>query len=152
MDGEKGGGVRHFMTLPLKRYADFDGRSQRAEYWWYTLAWWLVVIGLYILFGAATFTALPEPDAPGGGEGSSAVFWIALIAIIAFFLLTLIPNIAVTVRRFHDQDKSGWLYLLNFVPYIGALVIIVFMCLEGTRGPNGYGDDPKAENTASVFE
>jgi uncharacterized membrane protein YhaH (DUF805 family) len=66
------------------------------------------------------------------------------IALIGFIILgCLIPSIAVQVRRFHDQDKSGWFVLLNFIPSIGGIIVLVFMCLEGTRGPNRYGPDPK---------
>jgi uncharacterized membrane protein YhaH (DUF805 family) len=45
-------------------------------------------------------------------------------------------------RRFHDQDLSGWLILLYFIPYVGGLIIMVFMCIRGTDGPNRYGSDP----------
>ncbi|WP_338338264.1 DUF805 domain-containing protein, partial [Xanthomonas citri] len=46
-------------------------------------------------------------------------------------------------RRLHDQDKSGWFYLISLVPYVGAFVLLVFMCIEGTPGPNQYGENPK---------
>ena len=59
-------------------------------------------------------------------------------------LAVFVPGLAVTVRRFHDQDKSGWLALLGLVPYVGGIVVLVFMCLEGTKGENRYGLDPKA--------
>jgi len=55
----------------------------------------------------------------------------------------LIPNLAVQVRRFHDQDKSGWFVLLGLIPYIGGLILLVFMLFEGTRGSNRFGEDPK---------
>ena len=71
-------------------------------------------------------------------------FWIIIFALIGLYsLFVLIPSIAVQVRRFHDQDKSGWFVLINFVPYIGGIIVLVFMLLEGTRGPNKYGPDPK---------
>jgi uncharacterized membrane protein YhaH (DUF805 family) len=55
------------------------------------------------------------------------------------------------VRRFHDQDKSGWFVLLNLIPYIGGIIVLVFMCLEGTRGPNRFGPDPKGQDVGDVF-
>lgn len=74
---------------------------------------------------------------------------------LLFGLLTLgllIPSLAVQVRRFHDQDKSGWFWLLNFVPYVGGIIVLVFMCLEGTKGPNRFGPDPKeVENLSDIF-
>jgi len=54
-----------------------------------------------------------------------------------------VPSIAVTVRRLHDQGKSGWFYLISLVPYVGGFIVLVFMCLEGTPGPNEYGENPK---------
>jgi uncharacterized membrane protein YhaH (DUF805 family) len=64
----------------------------------------------------------------------------------------IVPSIAVQVRRFHDQDKSGWFVLLGFIPFVGGLIVLVFMCLEGTRGPNQYGPDPKGAGNAETFE
>ena len=52
------------------------------------------------------------------------------------------PAIAVQVRRFHDQDKSGWFVLLGLIPYVGGLIVLVFMCLPGTPGPNRFGPRP----------
>jgi uncharacterized membrane protein YhaH (DUF805 family) len=49
----------------------------------------------------------------------------------------------VQVRRFHDQDKSGWFVLLSLIPFLGAIIVLVFMFLEGTKGPNRFGPDPK---------
>lgn len=66
---------------------------------------------------------------------------LMVVGVVAA-LAMLVPNIAVTVRRFHDQDKSGWFYLLSFIPYVGGLIMIIFMCQAGTRGPNRFGSDP----------
>ena len=54
------------------------------------------------------------------------------------------PGLAVTVRRLHDTGKSGWLYLLALIPYIGSLIIFIFTVIKGDRGDNKYGPDPKA--------
>ncbi len=70
---------------------------------------------------------------PGAGSGLVA---IAFGLFGLFALAVFIPTIAVQVRRFHDQDKSGWMLLLAFIPYLGGLIVLIFMCLEGTRGPN----------------
>jgi uncharacterized membrane protein YhaH (DUF805 family) len=72
--------------------------------------------------------------------------------MMLFVLGSFIPGLAVTVRRFHDQDKSGWLVLLNFIPYLGGFIVFIFMCLDGTRGENSYGPDPKAWNNDGVFD
>ncbi|WP_164263979.1 DUF805 domain-containing protein, partial [Stenotrophomonas maltophilia] len=74
----------------------------------------------------------------------SGTGFAALIIIGIYSLATIIPNIAVTVRRFHDQDRSGWMILLSFIPFVGGLILFIFMCLDGTRGENRFGLDPKA--------
>jgi uncharacterized membrane protein YhaH (DUF805 family) len=138
-----------WMILPLKRYADFSGRSRRLEYWMFSLFIGLVVLGGVILafaLGATTWE-------PGKGKDVAPPFATMAIlgAVVIFYLLILIPAIAVQVRRFHDQDKSGWMILLNFIPYVGGIVVFVFMCLEGTPGANRFGPDPLGRSDASVF-
>ncbi|HEV2569507.1 DUF805 domain-containing protein [Sphingomonas sp.] len=123
--------------LPLKRYADFSGRSRRKEFWLFTLLVTIVMIVLAIVTGAGAVFMDPASAASGAGFG------MGVILILLLSLALFIPGLAVQVRRFHDQDKSGWFVLLNFIPYLGGLIVLVFMCLEGTRGPNRFGPDPK---------
>jgi uncharacterized membrane protein YhaH (DUF805 family) len=110
--------------LPVRRYAQFEGRSSRKEFWLFQL---LFVAGL-LPFGL--LGVLTGPDV-------AAVFY--LLGVLGL----LIPQIAVQVRRFHDQDKPGWLVLLNLIPYLGAIVVLIFMLLDGTPGANRFGEDPK---------
>ena len=141
----------HWMILPYRRYADFSGRSQRMEYWMFTLFYWLVIV----LCVGAMLVGLPWSELNQSANRDSSppgpLFWLGMTLAVAFFLGTLVPSIAVIVRRFHDQNLSGWMYLLGFIPYVGGLVVFVFMCLDGTRGPNQYGDDPKDPGMAAVF-
>ncbi len=108
--------------LALKKYAIFNGRSRRLEYWMFSLVSVLIGIGL------------------GGAE-----FWIGTPPRLSLIygLAVLIPALSVTVRRLHDTDHSGWWLLINLVPVIGALVLLVFMLMEGKRDRNQYGPDPK---------
>lgn len=132
-----------YMLMPLRRYADFSGRSQRKEYWMFLLGYLIVAVLFFLLLLMARGSGGQAPS--GAALGIMGLGGIFLLAII-------IPSIAVQVRRFHDQDKSGWFVLLNFIPYIGGLIVLVFMCLEGTRGPNRFGPDPKnVEHVADVF-
>ena len=62
-----------------------------------------------------------------------------------FGLVTIIPNIAIAIRRLHDRDYSGWWYLLVFIPLIGWLILFIWFCLKGTDGPNRFGPDPLAD-------
>ena len=126
-----------WMLMPFKRYADFNGRSQRMEYWMFTLFIMIVAFVLVMLAG------LLGGFSDSSGSGLSMIVLIPLILLV---LATIIPSIAVTVRRFHDQDKSGWFYLLSFIPYVGGLIVFVFMCLDGTPGPNRFGPDPKGDH------
>lgn len=75
--------------------------------------------------------------------GTGIVFMLVAVALF-------IPSLAVQVRRFHDQDKSGWMVLLAFIPFIGGLVVLIFMLLEGTHGPNRYGPDPKGRDSTDI--
>jgi uncharacterized membrane protein YhaH (DUF805 family) len=134
---EAGEQTMEWMLLPLKRYADFSGRSRRKEYWMFVLGVFIAAILLSIVEGATGMSGMI-----GGAYGP-------LTAI--FFLGILVPSIAVQVRRFHDQDKSGWFVLLALIPILGSLAIFIFMCLSGTHGPNRFGPDPKDPTSAEVF-
>lgn len=131
-----------YMLMPLKRYAEFSGRSRRKEYWMFTL-------GIVIVSIVLTMLLLGGMDFNNGGFGALGGVSLAILALFA--LATFIPALAVQVRRFHDQDKSGWFVLLNFLPYVGGIIVLVMMCLEGTRGPNRFGPDPKGGANADVF-
>jgi len=132
-----------WMIMPLKRFAEFSGRSRRKEYWMFVLLQMLILIPVAIL---AILMGGPVED-PANPLGSTAI----LIVLGAYLLVFFIPGLAVQVRRFHDQDKSGWFILLGFIPYVGSLILLVFMCLEGTRGPNRFGQDPKDPYVEDVF-
>lgn len=126
-----------WMLLPLKRYADFSGRSRRKEYWMFVLGVFIAAIVLSIVEGILGMSGMV-----GGVYGPLTTI---------FLLAVIIPSIAVQVRRFHDQDKSGWMVLLAFIPILGGLAVLIFMCLEGTRGSNRFGPDPKDPASAQVF-
>lgn len=108
-----------WMLLPLKRYSDFQGRSQRKEFWMYYLLWVIIYVVLNVLVAAV---------------GSVAGILAAIV-----YLALLIPTIAVGVRRMHDVDKSGWFLLIPIYSLILALT-------PGTPGPNRFGPDPLGGN------
>lgn len=132
-----------YMIMPIKRYADFQGRSRRKEYWMFVLFQLLLMVPVVLIL-----SLLGGLDA----DGESTLGGILLIIFGLIYLgVFLIPGLAVQVRRFHDQDKSGWFILLGFIPYIGSIVVLVFMCLEGTGGSNRFGPDPKDPYSEDVF-
>ncbi len=136
-----------WMLLPYRRYADFSGRSRRKEYWMFQLMQ-LVVIALLI---AVIFAGMPRFDDTGNPGEPGMMVYVGGGLMALYVLASFVPALAVQVRRFHDQDKSGWFILLGFIPYAGGIIVLVFMCLDGTRGPNRFGDDPKDPSSADVF-
>ena len=126
-----------WMLMPLRRYAEFSGRSQRKEYWMYTLGLIIVYVVVGFVEGILGLTGMI-----GGAYGP----------LTALLLLgTLIPGIALGIRRLHDIDKSGWWLLIAFVPLIGSLVLLYFFVTDGTAGPNQFGADPKNRGQVEAF-
>jgi uncharacterized membrane protein YhaH (DUF805 family) len=113
----------------LRKYAVFEGRAQRKEYWFFVLFSVLISIGLTII---DTTTGLF--DAKAG---------IGLLSGI-YSLAVLIPSIAVGVRRLHDTNRSGWWLLISFIPLIGTIVLIVFLATDSKPEANQYGPNPKS--------
>ncbi|MBC2777559.1 DUF805 domain-containing protein [Parasphingopyxis marina] len=132
-----------YMLMPLRRYADFEGRSRRTEYWMFVL--------FYVILFVAAFVVGMILDAILGSMSGGGMGIITMILVIGLALALFVPSLAVQVRRFHDQDKSGWFVLLGFIPYVGGIIVLVFMCLDGTPGPNRFGPDPKERGNADVF-
>lgn len=136
---KKGDLLMEWMLMPVRRYADFSGRSRRKEFWMFQLGIVLLYIAVVIL--GAILGAISETRA----GIVMIIFAIAMLGLI-------IPSLAVAVRRLHDQDKSGWMILLGFIPLIGGIILLVFYCTEGTPGPNQYGPDPKGQADPTAFE
>ena len=128
------------------RYTDFSTRSSRSEYWWVALFMAIVYIVLLI----PAFGSLGSMDFEAIEAGDLSTFSMGpFIPLLLFVLASFIPSIALAVRRIHDFDKSGWLYLLfivvSMVPILGIIASIgwiVVMCLRGTQGDNRFGPDP----------
>lgn len=100
----------------LKKYADFNGRARRSEYWYFALFSGLISFLISFTLGALS----PK---------------LVMLGSI-YSLAVLVPSIAVAVRRMHDVNKSGWFILI-------PIYNLILACTNGTSGPNEYGDDPK---------
>lgn len=136
----------NWMILPYRRYAEFAGRSRRREYWKFALFYVLVMIALNAVFGTndverGNGAFVYGSRLVGAGGWIGGLFW----------LVSIVPGLAVSVRRLHDQDRSGWLLLLWLIPFMGWFALLVLMCLDGTRGANRFGPDPKNPTPADVF-
>ncbi len=125
----------------FRKYATFSGRASLSEYWWWQLASFLV----YLLLGIATLvagvaTGRPNPD--GGGILLGPVAGVGAAVIAAWFLATLVPQLAIAVRRLHDADLSGWMVLLRLVPSVGDVIVIVLTLLPSN--PRGARFDRRS--------
>ena len=106
----------------LANYANFKGRARRSEYWWFFL---FVNVSLVALnFVAALLTD------------------VLIVFFVVFGLTLLFPAIAVTARRLHDTNRTGWWMLVGFIPIIGWIALLVLVALPGASGPNRYGPEP----------
>lgn len=121
-----------------KNYANFRDRARRADYWWAVLCQGIILTVLSIIMMTVTMGAIMS----GRSMGGFAIL-ISLVTVV-FSLASIIPTLSLAIRRLHDTGRSGWWYLIAFVPMVGGIALFVFMCLAGTPGDNQYGSDPKA--------
>jgi len=112
-----------YLMVALQKYATFSGRSRRAEYWSFTLANIIIAVVLY-------------------GLGAMMDSSIGSIIYMCYAVATIIPGIAVTIRRLHDSGRSGWYFLIALIPLIN-LIMIYFMLVDSQPGSNEYGPNPK---------
>ncbi|ESQ92950.1 hypothetical protein ABAC460_01495 [Asticcacaulis sp. AC460] len=133
----------------FNNYANFEGRASRSEFWWFRLFQILVAIGLFILAGIiAAIVGSASDDSNAAGAATA----IPILLIAIFYLGTLLPELAVAVRRLHDTNKSGFWLLIAFIPF-GGIVLLVFFCTGSEYGPNRYGPNPlRPTNIAKTFE
>lgn len=122
----------------LKKYARFDGRSRRSEYWYATLA--NSIIYFCISFGMTIMLSFMEES-----EVFEVLYVFLLILMVVYGIAVLVPGLALAVRRLHDTGKSGWMLLLALIPYVGSIILIVFCALDSQPGENKYGLNPKGQ-------
>ena len=123
--------MNHFINV-LKKYATFSGRATRSEYWYFVLIYSIIyTILMGIDFAIGTFSKQLM------GNGSFLGFLSTAYSLVLF-----LPSLAVTVRRLHDINKSGWWILLIFVPIIGFILLVVYLCTN-SKEDNKYGINPK---------
>ena len=106
----------------LQKYAVFDGRASRREFWLWMLIHLIISIVIAVL-------------------GSAVADFFTIVAVL-YALATIVPHLAVGARRLHDHNKSGWLQLIILVPLIGWIIVLVLMVLPGNEGENQHGPQP----------
>ena len=109
--------------MALNKYSQFSGRSRRSEYWYFLLFNMIFTVVAVII---------------------DSILWEVPILYLLYSLGVFIPGLAVTIRRLHDTNKSGWWMLISIIPLIGAIVILVFLATEGDHSDNQYGPNPKS--------
>ncbi len=112
----------------LRQYAVFKGRARRKEYWFFIL---FNLIASLVLTVVDYMTGSLDPELGMG-----------LLSGL-YSLAVLIPSLAVTVRRLHDTDHTGWWLLIGLIPLLGAIVLLIFMLQDSKPGDNQYGANPK---------
>jgi len=113
-------GFGQAISAGFSNYVNFSGRASRSEYWY----WILFIIIADIVAGII-----------------DSVLGIQIVTGL-FGLVTIIPNIAIAIRRLHDLDRTGWWILLGFIPLIGWIILLIWYVTKGTDGPNRFGPDP----------
>ncbi|AXI02514.1 DUF805 domain-containing protein [Aquirhabdus parva] len=111
-----------YLDVLKNRYAQFEGRARREEFWMFILVYILISIAVNVV------------DAILGTRILGAIYWLAL----------LVPCIALSARRLHDTNRSGWWQLIGLIPIIGTIILIVWFATEGQSESNQYGMNPKA--------
>jgi uncharacterized membrane protein YhaH (DUF805 family) len=106
----------------LTRYVDFSGRARRSEFWWFALFQCMASVCAALL---------------------DWVFNSPTVFQILVFLGLVLPSLAVTVRRLHDTNRSGWSYFISLIPFVGGILLLIFECEDSGEDPNRYGPSPK---------
>jgi uncharacterized membrane protein YhaH (DUF805 family) len=117
-------GVQEAVLTCLSHYADFEGRADRPECWW----WFLFVVAICVILWSVGGAILGVDS--GAGAVSAAMFGVA----------AFLPSLAVGARRLHDTDRNGWWLGLLLLPVVGWAALLYFFTQRGMPGPNRFGD------------
>lgn len=132
------------VTSVYRNFVNFSGRASRSEFWWYTL---FSIIASVVIGLIETALGLGQGTVTSGAGEFSANFAGGPLSII-WSLLNLLPGLAVSIRRLHDTDRSGWWLFIALIPIVGFILLIVWYATKGTESANRFGADPFAK---SVF-
>jgi uncharacterized membrane protein YhaH (DUF805 family) len=113
-------GFGQAISSGFSNYVNFSGRACRSEYWY----WILFIIIADIVAGIIDYAI--------GVQVVTSLFGLA----------TILPNLAVAIRRLHDLDRTGWWIFIGLIPLVGWIILIIWYCTRGTAGPNRFGPDP----------
>lgn len=123
----------------LAKYVTFSGRASRSEFWWFMLSVWVALM-LAAVIDTALFGQTVSVASDNSWSWSRHTNFAPLSVVV--WLLTVLPSLAVTIRRLHDTDHRGWWLLIAMIPLIGTIILLVWYASKGTEGPNRFGEDP----------
>lgn len=118
----------------FSKYVAFTGRARRSEYWYFMLFYFIIYL-IAAIIDAVISVSNGEPS---------------LVFKVIVWLVFLLPTLAVLFRRLHDIGKSGWWWLLAFIPIIGTIILIVWECQDSSAEENQYGPSPKYVSDAQA--
>lgn len=162
-----------FHTCVRVKFITFKGRAARSEYWWYalaTLGMSVILLLITVLMSYLMITAMTSGGVNfGSGRGLMTAISAMSLVSMALYIILLVPLCAVTVRRFHDRNLSGWVFagllvlmiapafimsnpdIADTISGIAALCTIIICTLPGTKGPNRHGPDPSGKDVSEIF-
>jgi uncharacterized membrane protein YhaH (DUF805 family) len=114
----------------FRKYAVFEGRARRKEYWYFQLFKYIIILAPLLIL---SFLGILTEDYSE---------FLLLIGLV-YYLLMFLPTLAVTIRRLHDTGRSGWWYLITFIPYLGGIILLILLLGDSQPGENEYGPNPK---------
>ncbi len=130
--------MEEFKYVVLKKYAEFNGRAGRREFWMFVLISFIISIALSIVD-----SALGTKIAGSYGSNTGVLGSLYSLAI-------LVPSVAVNIRRLHDTNHSGWWWFLWLIPIVGWIIMIVWLATDSMLEDNQYGPNPKGMPIASA--
>ena len=119
-----------YKSVLTQNYAEFTGRARRAEFWWFGL------VNVVVYFGILVLSLIL-------GSFSDTLGGLVFVLYVIYALAVIVPYFAVTVRRLHDTNKSGWMILIAMIPLVGPIALLVFYLTDGDPGENQYGPSTK---------
>ncbi len=119
-----------YFLQALRKFGDFKGRARRSEYWYFTLFVMIFAIVAIVIDG---------------------ILWETPILYLLVVLASIVPSLAVAVRRLHDTGHSGWYYLIALIPLAGILLLVWFV-QDSDPGPNKWGPNPKEVGNDDIID
>lgn len=132
-----------YLTV-LKKYADFSGRASRSEYWYFALVNFLITV-VYMILNNIFVAGFQD------SIGQTLSLLLGFVWLV-YSLGILIPSLAVAVRRLHDINKSGWLFLLILIPFIGPIILLIFFVMDSDPAKNQFGEPVKGKSPEEMLK